>query len=86
MATGPAPSRLRWRCRRGMQELDILLGRWLDARWAIAGAEMQFAFEQLLECEDDLIWDWLMGRDRPDPSLHSIVEDIREIGLGQSGT
>jgi antitoxin CptB len=79
------PSRLRWRCRRGMQELDLLLGRWLESRWPNAGAEMQSAFEQLLECEDDLIWDWLMGRDRPHPSLYRVVEDIREIGFGQPG-
>src|SRR3546814_5616419 len=26
--------RLRWRCRRGMKELDQLLNRWLDQQWA----------------------------------------------------
>ena len=26
--------RLRWRCRRGMRELDQLMVRWLDGRWA----------------------------------------------------
>ena len=28
--------RLRWRCRRGMKELDVLLTRWLDAHHAEA--------------------------------------------------
>ena len=67
-----------------MQELDVLLGRWLDTRWASAGAEMQSTFEQLLEREDDRIWDWLMGRDEPDSSLRPIVEEIRELGFGQA--
>ncbi len=76
------PSRLRWRCRRGMQELDVLLGRWLESRWGGAPADMQRAFERLLECEDDLIWNWLMGRTVPDPALSGIVEEIRELGFG----
>lgn len=79
------PSRLRWRCRRGMQELDVLLGRWLDVRWASAEPAIQETFEQLLECEDDVIWDWLMGRDRPDPPFEQIVEEIRELGFGPAG-
>lgn len=78
----PIPSRLRWRCRRGMQELDVLLGRWLDLRWNEAAPGQQQAFEDLLECEDDMIWDWLMGRAEPDPALAGIVEDIRELGFG----
>ena len=32
------PARLRWRCRRGTRELDVLLGWWLDARFAAADA------------------------------------------------
>jgi antitoxin CptB len=65
-----------------MQELDVLLGRWLEQRWTHSDASLRQAFEQLLECEDDLIWDWLMGRANPDPQLAGIVEDIRELGFG----
>jgi antitoxin CptB len=78
------PSRLRWRCRRGMQELDVLLGRWLDSCWSEASPDLRHAFEDLLECEDDRIWDWLMGRSEPEPALIGIVGEIRELGFGTS--
>ncbi|WP_263405546.1 succinate dehydrogenase assembly factor 2 [Wenzhouxiangella sp. AB-CW3] len=65
-----------------MQELDVLLGRWLATRWTKADAQLQQSFEDLLECEDDRIWDWLMGRDRPEAALSRIIDDIRELGFG----
>jgi len=53
--------RLRWRCRRGMRELDYLLSRWLEQHWAQSTTPEQAAFEALLDCEDDLLWRWFMG-------------------------
>jgi len=53
--------RLRWRCRRGMRELDYLLGRWLERHWMQTDASEQAIFEALLECQDDLLWRWFMG-------------------------
>ncbi|HSH27456.1 MAG TPA: succinate dehydrogenase assembly factor 2 [Wenzhouxiangella sp.] len=77
MSSDQPPSRLRWRCRRGMQELDVMLGGWLEACWGEAGEDLREAFERLLEVEDDRLWDWLLGRSRPEPELASIVEAIR---------
>jgi antitoxin CptB len=61
--------RLRWRCRRGMRELDQLLGRYLDRRWASADAAERADFERLLDCEDDRLWRWFLGYQRPDDAL-----------------
>ena len=71
-------SRLRWRARRGMKELDVLLARWLDLRAPCAsGAELE-AFERLLACEDSDLWPWMLGRGAPaDPELGAIVGQIR---------
>jgi len=69
-------SRLRWRCRRGMRELDVLLTSWLGAAYATAGDERRQAFQQLLEREDDEIWDWMMGRANPPEQLVDIVDLI----------
>jgi antitoxin CptB len=33
--------RLRWRCRRGMKELDVLLTRYVDEHYAQASSEDQ---------------------------------------------
>lgn len=73
-----APPSLRWRSRRGMRELDVLLTRWLEQRWPAAGADLRSDFEALLNCEDDQLWDWLLGRSEPEaPGLKRIVHDIR---------
>lgn len=72
-----APGRLRWRCRRGMRELDRLLERWLDEAWPRADAATRQDFERLLETEDDRLWRWFMGKDAPDDAaLRALIHDI----------
>jgi antitoxin CptB len=74
--------RLRWRCRRGMRELDRLLERYLDQAWAGADAVERADFERLLGCEDDRLWRWFLGHDTPeDPALHALVRRILALPL-----
>ena len=69
--------RLRWRCRRGMRELDQLMLRYLDRRWPVADDAERGVFLRLLDCEDDKLWAWCMGRDRPaEPDLDDLVQRI----------
>lgn len=69
--------RLRWRCRRGMRELDVLMIRYLDHRWLHADAAERAQFERLLETEDDRLWRWMMRREvATDPELAALVERI----------
>jgi succinate dehydrogenase flavin-adding protein (antitoxin of CptAB toxin-antitoxin module) len=54
--------RIRWRCRRGLLELDIILGRFLDQELdALCPAELD-AFKALLELSDNDLWDLVAGR------------------------
>ena len=77
MSADPELNRLRWRCRRGMKELDQLLVRYIDRCHAGADAADRAAFEALLACEDDQLWRWFLGRDTPtDPELQRIVQRI----------
>jgi len=72
--------KLRWRCRRGMRELDQLMLRFLDQRWPVADDAERGRFLRLLDCEDDKLWQWCMGRERPaDPELQAIVQVIVEL-------
>jgi antitoxin CptB len=57
--------RLRWLCRRGMKELDIVLGWYLDDCYGAASDAERRAFEALLAQEDPVIWHWLMGAAPP---------------------
>ena len=72
--------RLRWKCRRGMRELDQLLTRWLEREWRGSPAAQREVFLRLLETEDDTLWLWLMGRDAPaDAELAALVHYIRQL-------
>jgi antitoxin CptB len=69
--------RLRWRCRRGMRELDQLMLRYLDYRWSEASDSERAEFERLLACEDDRLWRWFMGREAvADAGLDDVVRRI----------
>ena len=71
-------SRLRWRCRRGMRELDQLLGWYLETRYASSGDAEKEAFSTLLDQQDPQLWDWLMGRAQPEfAPWRGIVDEIR---------
>jgi antitoxin CptB len=77
---GIDPAALRWRCRRGMRELDQLMQRYLEQRWPQADDAERGVFLRLLDCEDDKLWQWCMGLDRPeDPELHALVQRIIEL-------
>ncbi len=72
--------RLRWRCRRGMRELDQLMLRYLDGRWPSASDAERDVFLRLLDTEDDKLWRWFMGRETPqDTELETIVRHILEL-------
>jgi antitoxin CptB len=68
--------KLRWRCRRGMKELDILLTRYVDERYRAASAEEQQAFQGLLETQDPVIYAYLLGQERPPEHLAALIERI----------
>jgi antitoxin CptB len=54
--------RLRWRCRRGMKELDLMLLRFIErADQELNNDEVQ-ALARLMEYPDAVLLDLLMGR------------------------
>ena len=72
--------RLRWRCRRGMRELDRLLERYLDLAWPAASEAERGVFLRLLDCEDDRLWRWFLGHETPpDADLAVLVQRIRDL-------
>ncbi|MBB6091793.1 antitoxin CptB [Povalibacter uvarum] len=75
-------ARLRWRCRRGMRELDVVLQRYLETRYTTAPLAEQQAFEQLLDEQDPQLLAYLMGRERPqDPLQANVIARLADPGV-----
>jgi antitoxin CptB len=74
----PDKSRLRWRCRRGMKELDVLLERFLDTQYDAASESRQRAFMALLDMEDPDLYACLPGQQAaPTAELNDVIRSIR---------
>jgi antitoxin CptB len=75
--------RLRWRCRRGMRELDELLTNYLSERFAAADPAEQAAFQELLDCPDVDLNAYCLGQRVPaSPALRDLVIRITTRSLG----
>ena len=71
-------SRLRWRCRRGTREMDLILDRFLAAAGGDLDEETREVLERLLDQSDQDILDWIIRRSAPpDAALASLVDRIR---------
>jgi antitoxin CptB len=57
--------RLRWRCRRGMLELDLLLQGFLDNGYDGLTTAERTRFVRLLELHDQQLLDYLMEQETP---------------------
>ncbi len=79
MYTKTDVNRLRWHCRRGMLELDVLLIPFLEDRFGSLTLENQQRFEKLIAEEDQDIFSWMMRNSVPEDSeLKTIVDIILE--------
>jgi len=63
---------LRWRCRRGMKELDFLLLRYLE-RHEPATSDERAAFAEFLELPDPDIARYLLAGDVPTDPRHATL-------------
>ena len=72
-------SRLRWRCRRGMRELDMLLLAYVESHYSTASLADRGAFQQLLTMPDPDILALLTGRMvADDEPLRNVIERLLE--------
>ncbi len=58
-------NRLRWKCRRGTLELDLLLQQFLERDYPALDARAQSQFEALLELGDEELWAMIQGEVPP---------------------
>ena len=73
------PPHLRWACRRGMLELDVLLGNFLEQSYVKLTLQEQEWFVKLLNCNDQELFEWLTQKIIPtDPEIFVMVNKVRE--------
>ena len=73
-------ARLRWRCRRGLLENDLILERFLDARADSLDDGDVAMLDRLLDLPDNDLWDLIAGRVEPvDPSVRPLLDELRAL-------
>jgi antitoxin CptB len=73
---------LRWRCRRGMKELDLLLTRYVNERFGGAPLAERGLFKELLETQDSVLYAYCLGSQPPPPRFAALIERITANSLG----
>ena len=67
--------RLQWHCRRGLKELDVILGPFMDEHYRELAPADKALFARLVDCEDMELFHWFMRHERPvDPELERMIE------------
>ncbi|MBI3561341.1 MAG: succinate dehydrogenase assembly factor 2 [Gammaproteobacteria bacterium] len=73
-----ARARLRWQCRRGMLELDLLFEHFLATQFEQADSKTQTLFYELLTYADQDLFEYFFGHSRPDnKDIADVIERIR---------
>ena len=63
--------RLKWLCRRGVKELDIIMSHYLEYSFLDAPASEQKAFRELLQIEDPILFQLVVGKEKS----HNLEQD-----------
>ncbi|MBL8260277.1 MAG: succinate dehydrogenase assembly factor 2 [Candidatus Competibacteraceae bacterium] len=72
--------KLRWRCRRGMKELDLLTLGYLERHYPAATPDEQRAFADLLELQDPVLMGYMVGRETPaEATAARVVKAMRTL-------
>lgn len=71
-------NRLRWKCRRGMLELDLVLNQFLEHDYASLDTSSKQAFVTLLEAGDEELWTLIADEKAcTDPGLQVVMGRLR---------
>lgn len=75
--TGEMLNRLRWRCRRGMLELDLVLARFLEENYPALTARQRRDFERLLDLPDQELWRVVRGESTDASAAAKLLRDTK---------
>lgn len=70
-------ARLKWACRRGMLELDVLLMPFVEGGFTELDEQGKIDFERLLTSDDPDLYAWFMGHQTcEDEALNNMIQHI----------
>ena len=73
-------SRLRWLCRRGMKELDVVMTTYLESHYETASESEKTGFKELFEMPDPDLYALLLGKQTSsDQAINSLAQSIRSL-------
>ena len=68
---------LKWRCRRGTKELDVVLDGFLEKNYNELSDSELIQFNELLNIQDTQLWYWLSGQQKPeDQNIKKLILKI----------
>jgi antitoxin CptB len=74
-------ARLKWQCRRGTKELDLMLKQYLETGYLLADEAEKALFAELLKLEDDELMGILMG-ELETGEMKVLVGKVRAFAVG----
>ena len=80
-------AQLRWRCRRGTREMDLLLLRFLERDYPYLDDREQSLFGALLDETDPDLYAWITGQSEPsNPDYLPIIGKINNCSRSDSSS
>ena len=71
--------RARWRSRRGLLELELLLKPFVDGRFMALPEPLKQDYERLLDYDDMDAHEWLLARTEPPRELADLIAEMRRF-------
>ncbi len=73
----PNVNQLKWRCRRGIKEVELLLIPYFDTFFITSSEKNKWLFVDLLEEDDVVLFEWFTQRSTPNiPEIAQLVDTI----------
>jgi antitoxin CptB len=72
--------KIRWQCRRGILELELLLLKFFDEDYQTLSPQQKIEFSQLLQEPDPVLQAWLLGQGWPESAAwQALIQRIRMV-------
>ena len=72
-------SKLKWRCRKGVRELDMLLSKYIETSYSVLPTKEKDIFLEFIEKDTYEILDILMNKKSSNEKFTNIVEALKSL-------